>query len=268
MKKFFRSFVLCLVVAVFAVCGFAGCGKKENAVEPQVAPEDVVVYDTFERGDFQSYIERYDVVKKFVDGYKFNAVLTIISDSVPVEFELSGRIMLFARGLEGEFVCHSKSNENIQIDIVGYIRDGKTYGQVEIAENLQGSQTGNFDFDGHRIKQQVEMIFNQVNSMINYSEDYIINTYSMFALTSSRQKITNQTTGVVTYKGLLDELLEVSVSFNQYDELVALTMPGFDLPFEEIEDVSILSLSLSAIDHSERIKYPEDLNAYVEMNRE
>ena len=266
MKKFFKSFVLCLVVAVFAVCGFAGCGKKENDVEPQTVTDDVVIYDTFERGDFQSYIERYDVVKKFVDGYKFNADLTIVAESVPVEFELSGRIMLFAHGLQGEFVCHTKSSENVQIDIAGYIKDGKIYGKVAIAENLQGQENGPFDFDGHRIKQQVEMIFGQVQNMINYSEDYIINAYSMLTMAGDREKITNQTTGVVTYKGLLDGVLEVSASFNLYDELVALTMPGYDLPFEDIEEVSILTLTLEAIDHSERIDYPEDLNTYVDMN--
>ena len=270
MKKFLKTFVLCLVVAVFAVCGFAGCGKKIEGqdAETMIPPEEAFVeVDGYTGQEFVDFVNRPDVAAEFLDGYKFSYKGSVLLGIVPYKIVVGGRIQLFARGVFGDFNAHVTTIDgSTTIDIVGYVKDNTIYAQTKIKHNIW-AENGDLTYDASGYASEVEGIFEIVKNAIHANETDVVEVLSVLddnAL-SNKTKIYSQKTGCTTYSGIVDILL-FAATFNEYNELVSIkgsatgagSSPDFPL---------VMAFDYEAIDHSERINFPDDLDTYVAITK-
>lgn len=265
MKKFMKSFVLCLVVAVFAICGFAGCGKKEEPTVPQAEPatESFVEYGTYTEDELKAYLDRDDVVKEFIDGYKFTIKGSTLFNVVPVEYVLTGRILLFARGVEGDFACHMVLLDQTKVDVVGYIKDENIYAKTTVEQNLWAEQNGPFEYNPTDVEDTVGMIFEEIERMINFNDADVEDVLEILTQSEpSKQKIHSKKTGNTTYMAMMD-IIPFSATFNKYNELISVKMTIADTASGQAP--IIVTFDLEALDHSERIQYPDNLDIYKDI---
>lgn len=268
MKKFLKSFVICLVVAVFAICGFAGCGKKEEPIVPQTEPaESFVEYGTYTEAELKAYLDRDDVVKEFIDGYKFSVKGSVLFNVVPFEYVFTGRILLFARGVEGDFACHMMFMDQTEVDVVGYIKDEKIYAKTTIEQNLWAEQDGPFGYNPTDVEESVNMVFGEIEKMLNFNDGDVKDILTVLTeMGTAKQKIHSKKTGNTTYMAML-EIFSFSATFNKYNELISAKMIAADAASGQVP--IIVTMDFEALDHSERIQYPDNLDIYKDItNRE
>lgn len=263
MKKIIKALALCFVVAVFAICGLAGCGKNSgDPVTPTGEGQSEVYVKEYTKEDLEAYLVADGVVARFVDGYKFSLKTTALFGLTPAEYYITGNILLFARGVEGEFNCHITMLDKTEIDIEGYVRDEKIYARTSVTQNLWAEQEGPYDYDPAEVKEQIEGVFDIVDRMLTLETSILTDLFAVLTSnTSSKTKVYSDLTGNVTYTTILDGLVPVSATFNKYNELIDVKMLGTVNAAIE----SYMTINIEAMDHSTRIDFPENLDSYIDM---
>ncbi len=270
MKKFLKTFVLCLVVVVFAVVGFAGCGKKiEGQAEETLPPEEVFVeIDDYTSQEFVDFVNRIDVATEFLDGYKFSYKGSVLFGLSPYKIMLGGRIQLFARGVFGDFNAHVTTMDgSTTIDIVGYVKDDTIYAQTKIKHSIW-SENGDLDYAPSGYAAEIEGIFEMVEKIVRANETDVVEILSYLddSALSNKTKIYSEKTGCTTYSGMADVLL-FAATFNEYNELVSIKTSAMGTENSSATLPLIISVDYEAIDHSERIAFPDDLDTYVAITK-
>ncbi|MBQ7327394.1 MAG: hypothetical protein IJX00_00305 [Clostridia bacterium] len=167
MKKFFKSFVLCLVVAVFAVCGLAGCGKKQQE------PAEPIV-ETITLAEMEEYFEENDSYLAFVDG--FAVKMKIESTNGQTFSYIDGTVILYNAYTDVRASVSLLSQTNIKISGDAYLKEGDVYADINFSPKLWVED--GYDIDGYILKCQetVSEFVDYVRELpeINYYPEEII----------------------------------------------------------------------------------------------
>ena len=270
MKKFFKSITLCLVVAVFAICGLAGCGKKEEEVpvEPAVDPTTV---ETISAQDLYDFFEDNNVWLEFVDG--FSLQLSIDGIEAKQSVDVSAKVLTYydRTDLQASVQASVESKYKVSTDIIWKDSDDNNDENDHVYVNFDYSSKGWVDPSASDVDLDKIDINKVVGNIVEMVKDLpAINTYPSRALYLASdmneeivvEKITIGETGEVEYRVSFDNGQYYLFGFNQFNELAK-----FDAFVEaEIEgEAAYVEVKMGALYHNDRIFYPENIDEYIEI---
>ena len=242
MKKFYKIMSICLVVAMFAICGcLVGCSSKP--VEEPEEPNPIVV----EMVDIKEF---FDFKKDINVGNSLGSVIELEIGEVPeiggIKFaiDISGANSI-SGGVAGGFIMQQDVNDP---NSTLYFKDGYSYYTDE---------------NGQKVK--VEGV---VDNMIAGMEEIVIICFLWDIMGEAFygnleytgvliEKETNTETGTITYKlgaGVLGADIEVRFDITYLDG--------------QLQQVYIGAEGSLRLTRLEKLVYPEDLDQYVEISVE
>ncbi len=270
MKKFFKSITLCLVVAVFAICGLAGCGQKEEEVPVAPAIEPPTV-ETISAQDLYNFFEEGNVWLEFVDG--FNLQLSIVGIEAKQNVDLFAKVLTYydRTDLQASVQAAVESKYKIAADIIWKNSDDDNDQNDNVYVNFDYSSKGWVDPSASDVDLDKIDINEVIGNVVEMVKDIpSINTYPSRALylvfdaheEAVVEKITNGETGTVEYKVSFGNGEYYLFGFNQFNELAK-----FATYIEaEIEgETAYVEVKMDALDHNDRIFYPENIDEYIEI---
>lgn len=258
MKKFLTSFALCFVVIGLAVCGLAGCGKKQQE------PAEPIV-ETITLAEMEEYFEENDSYLAFVDG--FAVKMKIESANGQTFSYIDGTVILYNAYTDVRASVSLLSQTNIKISGDAYLKEGDVYADINFSPKLWVEY--GYDIDGYILKCQetVSEFVDYVRELpeINYYPEEII------ADLAERpevvvEKTTNLQTGEVVFALYAGEngASFAKFSFNKFNELS--TFEAVIAAADGDTDNVSLTLEMLEVDHNTRIPYPEGYENYTDVS--
>lgn len=256
MKKFFKSMALCLVVAVFAICCFAGCGKKDGK------PAAETISETISADDLLEYFETEDVYAEFVDG--FNVTLKIENNTAEKAVSLEGTVLLYAKGVDVYTQSVMLSQPGIQMSGSAYCKDGDVYADVNFAPKFWVED--GFSVDAYALQQQeifssfVEIV-KELPNINNFPTTIFERIFDDAAggAEIEIEKVTNIKTGATSYVVYFDDVHFVKFGFNKFHELSFFEIYTIS---DANGDEQFISVEMLEVGHDTRIPFPDGYEDY------
>lgn len=239
MKKFYKIMSICLVVAMFAICGcLVGCSSKP--VEEPEEPNPIVV----EMVDIKEF---FDFKKDISVGNSLGSVIELEIGEVPeiggIKFaiELSGANS--SSGIAGGFIIQQDVNDP---NSIVYFKDGYSYYTDENGQKVKVEGVVDNTVDGMEEIVIICFLWDIIGEVLYGNLEY---TGILI------EKETNTETGTITYKlgaGVLGQNIEI----------------GFEITYldGQLQQVYIGGEGNVRLTRLEKLAYPEDLDQYVEIS--
>ncbi len=258
MKKFLTGFALCFVVIGFAICGLAGCGKKEQEpIEPLV--------ETITFAEMEEYFAENDSYLAFADGFKVKYKVEG-SDGKTFSY-VDGTVIMYNAYTDVRAAVSILPQTKIQISGDAYLKDGDVYADINFSPKFWVEE--GYDIDEYALKCQetisefVECIRDlpQING---YPEGVISELANKSEVVV--EKTTDLQTGKVTFVVYAGENPNsfAKFSFNQFNELS--TFEAKIVADENGLENKFVYLEMLEVDHNTRIPYPEGYENYADAS--
>lgn len=254
MKKVFKSLALSLIVAVFAICGLAGCGKKEEQPTEATVVEEITAEEMIDILRAQEYLA-------FVDGFTLSLNLKNVEDIA--ELSAAGTVILYNHGTDLQATVYMVASTGITISGDVCVKDNNTYANIDFAPKFWIEE--GYDFDEYALQLgDTTSEFLEVARNLPASNPYgFFDQIAWFAYAGDEWTCekTTSATGEVSYVIYFteDRVNRVKFSFNKFNELST-----FEL-FEIVDD-GYVDIRMEEVGHDVRISYPADYQNYTDAS--
>lgn len=266
MKKFVKSFVLCLVVAACAVCGLAGCGKKKVEENQQLEPVSDDVVEVISAEELFDYFEKENVFLEFVDGFSLQVDMRELDGGQ--HFNLTASVLMYYDRLDMQIKMEAdvKSKFDIAVDMIWKNSDDGNWENDHIYIDFDFGSKGYVTSGASEVDLNLidaDEIF--TNTVAALKDLPTINTYPSRALylafDSVDEVVVEKTTfedGQIEYKLNVGDQYYV-YGFNKFHELAKFYASTEAVVEGEQVKVEVRMIELG---HDERISYPSNIEEY------